>query len=192
MHQPVQPKSLSWWGKVGNSLILQHSLSRAGSLRPHTWILEWAVIILINAPARTRTRDLWLWYHIELHAPTSSTRKLKLMGKGEQFTYTPTLPSLMLLFCFFIVVNSLLVFFIGYIGIWEVKILSSYFYLYLAFCKNFIVSCWQQSSQVKEKKCILFLHMEYGHRWISISWFIYGLKFNTSAFKWNVLLQKFI
>ena len=27
---------------------------------------------------------------IELHAPTSSTQKLKLMGKGGQFTYTPT------------------------------------------------------------------------------------------------------
>jgi hypothetical protein len=53
-------------------------------------ILEWVVIILINAPARIRTRDLWLWYHIELHAPTSSTQKLKLIGKGGQFTYTPT------------------------------------------------------------------------------------------------------
>jgi hypothetical protein len=29
---------------------------------------------------------------IELHAPNSSTQKLKLMGKGGQFTYTPTLP----------------------------------------------------------------------------------------------------
>jgi DNA polymerase/3'-5' exonuclease PolX len=27
---------------------------------------------------------------IELHAPTSSTQKLKLVGKGGQFTYTPT------------------------------------------------------------------------------------------------------
>jgi guanyl-specific ribonuclease Sa len=63
-------------------------------------ILEWtviilinapAVIILINAPARIRTRDLWLWYHIELHAPTNSTQKLKLIGKGGQFTYTPTI-----------------------------------------------------------------------------------------------------
>jgi hypothetical protein len=53
-------------------------------------ILEWVVIILINAPARIRTRDLWLWYHIELHAPTSSTQKLKLIGNDGQFTYTPT------------------------------------------------------------------------------------------------------
>jgi len=29
---------------------------------------------------------------IELHAPTSSTQKLKLMGRGGQFTYIPTLP----------------------------------------------------------------------------------------------------
>jgi len=29
---------------------------------------------------------------IELHAPTSSTQKFKLMGKGGQFTYIPTLP----------------------------------------------------------------------------------------------------
>ena len=27
---------------------------------------------------------------IELHAPTSSTQKLKLMGRGGQFTYIPT------------------------------------------------------------------------------------------------------
>jgi len=30
--------------------------------------------------------------NIELHAPTSSTQKLKLMGRGGQFTYIPTLP----------------------------------------------------------------------------------------------------
>jgi hypothetical protein len=29
---------------------------------------------------------------IELHAPTSSTQKLKLIEKGGQFTYTPTIP----------------------------------------------------------------------------------------------------
>jgi len=29
---------------------------------------------------------------IELHAPTSSTQKLKLLGRGGQFTYIPTLP----------------------------------------------------------------------------------------------------
>jgi len=30
--------------------------------------------------------------NIELHAPTSSTQKLKLMERGGQFTYIPTLP----------------------------------------------------------------------------------------------------
>ena len=30
---------------------------------------------------------------IELHAPTNPTQKLKLMGRGGQFTYIPTLPS---------------------------------------------------------------------------------------------------
>jgi hypothetical protein len=48
----------------------------------HTWILKFVVniwilklvVILINASARTWTRDLW--YHIELHAPTSSTQNL--------------------------------------------------------------------------------------------------------------------
>jgi hypothetical protein len=30
--------------------------------------------------------------NIELHAPTSSTQKLKLMRKGGQFSYTPTHP----------------------------------------------------------------------------------------------------
>ena len=30
--------------------------------------------------------------HFELHAPTNSTQKLKLMGRGGQFTYTSTLP----------------------------------------------------------------------------------------------------
>ena len=28
---------------------------------------------------------------IKLHAPTSSTQKLKLMGRGGQFTYIPTI-----------------------------------------------------------------------------------------------------
>jgi hypothetical protein len=37
--------------------------------------------------------EVWQGFpSIELHAPTSSTQKLKLMRKGEQFTYTPTLP----------------------------------------------------------------------------------------------------
>jgi hypothetical protein len=60
LHAPTSStQKLKLMMKGGNSLILQHSPSRAGSPRPYTWILKWAVIILINTPARTHTRDLW-------------------------------------------------------------------------------------------------------------------------------------
>jgi hypothetical protein len=42
---------------------------------------------ILIALTRIRTRDLWLWYHIKLHAPSNSTQKLKLIGRGGQFTY---------------------------------------------------------------------------------------------------------
>ena len=87
MHQPIQPKNLSWWGEVGNSLIFQHSPSRGDSLRPQTWNRSEQQLFYLIALTRIRTRDLWLWYHIELHAPTNTTQKLKLMGRGGQFTY---------------------------------------------------------------------------------------------------------
>ena len=85
MHQPVQPKSLSWWGEVDNSLIFQHSPSRGGSLRPQTWNRSKQKLFYLITLSRIRTQDLWLWYHIEL------TQKLKLMGRGGQFTYIPTI-----------------------------------------------------------------------------------------------------
>ena len=92
MHRPVQPKSLSWWGEVGNSLIFQHSPLRGGSFRPQTWNRSEQQLFYLIALTRIRTRDLWLWYHIELHlhAPTSLTQKLKLIRRGGQFTYIPT------------------------------------------------------------------------------------------------------
>ena len=93
MHRPVQPKSLSWWGEVGNSLIFQHSPSRGGSFRPQTWNRSEPQLFFLIALTRIRTRDLWLWYYIELHAPTSSTRKLKLMGRGGHHLYSNTLAS---------------------------------------------------------------------------------------------------
>ena len=43
------------------------------------WELDW-----LRLPSSTVAS-------IELHAPTSSTQKLKLMGRGMQFTYIPTL-----------------------------------------------------------------------------------------------------
>jgi len=90
MHRPVQPKHLSWWGEVGNSLIFQYSPSRGDSLRPQTWNRSEQQLFYLIALTRIRTRDLWLWYHIELHAPTNSTQKLKLIGRGGQFTYIAT------------------------------------------------------------------------------------------------------
>jgi len=92
MHQPVQPKSLSWWGEVGNSLIFQHSPSRGGSLRPQTWSRSEQQLFYLIALTRILTRDLWLWYHIELHAPTSSTQKLLDEAWSLIFQhYTPTI-----------------------------------------------------------------------------------------------------
>jgi hypothetical protein len=57
MHRPVQPKSLSGWGEVSNSLIFQHSPSRGGSLRPQTWNRSEQQLFALT---RIRTRDLWL------------------------------------------------------------------------------------------------------------------------------------
>jgi hypothetical protein len=39
-----------------------------------------------------QTTQIQVLVNIKLHAPTSSTQKLKLMGRGGQFTYIPTLP----------------------------------------------------------------------------------------------------
>jgi len=94
MHQPVQPKSLSWWGEVNNSLIFQHSLSRGGSHRLQTRNRSKQQLFYLIALTRIRTRDLWLRYHIELHAPTNSTQKLKLMGRGGQLTNIPTIDTI--------------------------------------------------------------------------------------------------
>ena len=90
MHQLVQLKILSWWGELDNSLIFQHSPSCGGSHRPQTWNKSEQQLFYLIALTRIQTWDLWLWYHIELHAATNSTQKLKLMGRGRQFTYIPT------------------------------------------------------------------------------------------------------
>jgi hypothetical protein len=41
-----------------------------------------------KASARIQTRDLWFCYHVRVDALTSSTQKLRLMGEGNQSTYT--------------------------------------------------------------------------------------------------------
>jgi hypothetical protein len=89
MHQPIQPKNLSWWEEVCNStyIIFQHSPARRASLGSQTWNRSEQQLFYLIALARIQTHDIWLWYHIKLHAPTNSTQKLKLMGRGVQFTY---------------------------------------------------------------------------------------------------------
>ena len=57
------------------------------------FISKWAAISVYSVLFRRRWYIIIvLFAGIELHAPTNSTQKLKLIGRGEQFTYTPTLP----------------------------------------------------------------------------------------------------
>jgi hypothetical protein len=58
------------------------------------FLVEDSKMITINFEdgAAPRLEKITLLLSIELHAPTSSTQKLKLMGRGGQFTYIPTLP----------------------------------------------------------------------------------------------------
>jgi hypothetical protein len=97
-------------------------------------ILEWAIIILINTPARIRTRDLWLWYHIELHPPTNSTQKLKLIGKGGQFTYTPTQ-----------IIRYLCIFEVSKISMYTYMIFKSGIWTYPLFIHEETSSLWTNS-----------------------------------------------
>ena len=69
------------------TLIFQHSPSRQASLGSQTWNKSEQQLFYLIVLTRIRTRDLWLWYHIKLHAPSNSTQKLKLIGRGGQFTY---------------------------------------------------------------------------------------------------------
>ena len=67
-------------------IIFQRSPSRRASLGSQTWNRSEQQLFYLIALARIRTRNIWLWYHIKLHAPTNSNQKLKLIG-GGQFTY---------------------------------------------------------------------------------------------------------
>jgi len=92
MHAPTNPtEKLKLMGRGGQCTYIP--------TLPLTWRLPQALdvnrsehqLFYLITLTRIRTRDLWLRYHIELNAPTSSTQKLKLMGRGEQFTYIPTI-----------------------------------------------------------------------------------------------------
>jgi hypothetical protein len=60
---------------------------RASLYLPHT-----SAYLKTHLLANASSPRLLILPTIELHAPTNSTQKLKLIGKGGQFTYTPTLP----------------------------------------------------------------------------------------------------
>jgi len=82
--QKKNPKSLRWGGESGNSLILSH-FSHTCRLTQASNVEIWVGCM----PVRIRTRDLWLWnlnlwYHIKLHAPTSSPKSLS-DGEGGKF-----------------------------------------------------------------------------------------------------------
>jgi hypothetical protein len=70
------------------------------SVRPHfcsslsnqvCYVRSWAWAYLSHSSTTNKVRVS----AIELHAPTNSTQKLKLVVKGGQFTYSPTSASLM-------------------------------------------------------------------------------------------------
>ena len=91
LYTPTNPiQNFKVMGRGGQFTYMQHSPLRGGSLRHQMWNRREQQLFYLIALIRIQTRDLWLWYHIELHAPTSSTQKLKLMGRGGQFTYIPT------------------------------------------------------------------------------------------------------
>jgi hypothetical protein len=49
-------------------------------------------VLYLDPMHGNKKKEVWVDVNIELHAPTSSTQKLKLMRKGGQFSYTPTHP----------------------------------------------------------------------------------------------------
>jgi hypothetical protein len=61
-----------------NLLIFEHSPSRRASIRPQTWNMSNQQLFYLIALIMIRIRDLYLWYHINLHVPTNSTKKLKV------------------------------------------------------------------------------------------------------------------
>ena len=91
-----QVKFSNWEGKCNFFVPLSHNKKISTTI---VWYTPW----LIHCQC-TETKfkirenciaDPWTCttiVAIELHAPTNSTQKLKLMGKGRQFTYIPTLP----------------------------------------------------------------------------------------------------
>ena len=64
MLHAVQPKSLSWWWRVSNSLIFQHSTIHGGSVKLQMCNRSKQPFFYSIALARIRTQHLWASYHI--------------------------------------------------------------------------------------------------------------------------------
>lgn len=75
---------------ISNSLILQYSPSCRASISLRCGIGASNNYLILIVLTRVRTHDIWLMYHIKLHATTNSTKKLKLIGRGRQLTYITT------------------------------------------------------------------------------------------------------
>jgi len=60
MHQPSEPKSLSYWEEVGNPLILHNNPTHVQPEQGTTVEIKKGAEDLKDASIRTRTRDLWL------------------------------------------------------------------------------------------------------------------------------------
>jgi hypothetical protein len=88
VHQPSEPKSLSYCEEVGSPLILHNTPTHVQPEQGANVEIKKGAEDLKDASTRTRTRDLWPWYHVRFHAPTKWTQKLKLLGRGGQSTNT--------------------------------------------------------------------------------------------------------
>ena len=60
MHQPDEPKSLSCWEEVGNSLILHNTPTHMQPEQNANVEIKKGAEDLKDASTKTRTRDLWL------------------------------------------------------------------------------------------------------------------------------------
>jgi len=89
MHRPVQPKSLSWWGKVGNSLILQHFGSPTVSYVHSSPANPWLTLFNIEGPHQSWIGSISL----EVLSTASSIRWFHLFIWMKQFPQVETVSS---------------------------------------------------------------------------------------------------
>jgi hypothetical protein len=80
MHQPSEPKSLSDWEEVGNPLILHNTPTHVQPEQGANVEIEKGAEDLKDASTRTRTRDLWLWYHVRFQSEPRSLSDWEEVG----------------------------------------------------------------------------------------------------------------